>query len=242
MAQISASVGHGGVNRKADVLTVQTLINLNIGQLVPLKMVQMGACGPDTIAAIRDFQRRVLKMANPDGRVDPNGKTLAKLSEAAPVAAVVVSGVEIAEPAKRVLVDILKAAGLTSAKVTSGVRTAADQARVMYENIASKGVDFNYKLYGVNGDKVVKVYADNPGKPKDAVIALMQAKIVELGPSKVSKHCSDTHYVFDVAPSSIKDHGKFVAAAEAHQAVSKLLKPPTDPAFHLEIPKTSPHL
>src|SRR5690242_6982359 len=37
MARISASVGEGGVNRRQDVVTVQTLLNLNIGHLTPLR-------------------------------------------------------------------------------------------------------------------------------------------------------------------------------------------------------------
>jgi hypothetical protein len=52
-------------------------------------------------------------------------------------------------------------------------------------------------------------------------------------------HMSDTHYTFDVAPSSIpkEKHAAFVAAVLANKAVSKLIQPPKDPAFHLEIPK-----
>jgi len=53
----------------------------------------------------------------------------------------------------------------------------------------------------------------------------------------VSKHCSDTHYVFDVAPSSIADKRAFVAAARSHEAVTRFLGPPLDPAYHIEIPR-----
>jgi hypothetical protein len=52
---------------------------------------------------------------------------------------------------------------------------------------------------------------------------------------------SDTHYTFDVAPSSIPaaKHAAFVAAVLGNKAVSKLIQPPRDPAFHIEIPKTA---
>jgi hypothetical protein len=42
--------------------------------------------------------------------------------------------------------------------------------------------------------------------------------------------------VFDVAPTSIHNQPSFVAAVTAHPSVSYFLKPPTDPAFHIEIP------
>ncbi|MEX2264963.1 MAG: hypothetical protein WD696_23615 [Bryobacteraceae bacterium] len=127
---------------------------------------------------------------------------------------------------------------------TSVSRTPADQARVMYENCVSKGVQFNKNMYAAAGDKVVDVYAGNKDKPRATVIQLMLAKILEIGPAKVSKHISDTHYTFDVAPSSIPTakHAAFLSAVKAHKAVSKVIPPPTDPAFHIELPKNSPHL
>lgn len=78
------SVGKGGVNRSTDVKTVQELLNDNIGRLTPLRpLTTDGRIGPATQGAIDEFQRRVVKMPFPDGRVDPGGKTLAKLNEAA---------------------------------------------------------------------------------------------------------------------------------------------------------------
>ena len=70
----------------------------------------------------------------------------------------------------------------------------------------------------------------------------MEAKINQLGPSTVSKHCSNSEYVFDVAPASITAKGAFVAAVLGHKAVSKLLQPPKDEAYHIQIPKASPHI
>jgi hypothetical protein len=151
----------------------------------------------------------------------------------------VLAGVPLADPAAKILKDILKVAGLAGATVTSAHRTPADQARVMYENCVSKGAAYNEALYCVAGDRVVEVFAANHGQPRDAVIQLMTEKIMELGPESVSMHMSDTHYTFDVAPSSIprEKHGAFVAAVLGNKAVSKLIQPPRDPAFHLEIPK-----
>jgi putative chitinase len=43
-----------------------------------------GRCGDTTIAAIRDFQSRVLAAFQPDGRVDPGGRTMSILREGLP--------------------------------------------------------------------------------------------------------------------------------------------------------------
>jgi hypothetical protein len=151
----------------------------------------------------------------------------------------ILQGIPLPDPAARILKDILKAAGLVAATVTSAHRTPADQARVMYENCVSKGAAYNEALYCVAGDRVVQVFEANQDRPRDQVIQLMTEKILEIGPEKVSMHMSDTHYTFDIAPSSIPlaRHAAFVAAVLGNKAVSKLIQPPRDPAFHLEIPK-----
>jgi hypothetical protein len=152
----------------------------------------------------------------------------------------VLQGVALPDPAAKILREILKVAGLTEATVTSAHRTPADQARVMYENCVSRGAAYNAALYCVAGDRVVEVFEANHDQPRATVIQLMTEKILEIGPEKVSMHMSDKHYTFDVAPSSIPaaKHAAFVAAVLGNKAVSKLIQPPRDPAFHLEIPKT----
>lgn len=77
---ITRSVGRGGVNGFHDVKTIQILLNLNIYQLSPLApLKESGVCDPSTITAIEQFQRKVRNTARPDGKVDPNGGTLAAL-------------------------------------------------------------------------------------------------------------------------------------------------------------------
>ena len=240
MASIGASVGSGGRNRPEDVRTVQRLLNLNLARLAPRSPLEVnGQCTPATIVAITEFQRKVMGLAHPDGRVDPSGGTLAKLSEAEPPATITLTGLPLPAPAAAVLKEILAAAGLSTAKVTSVTRTPAEQARVMCENCEANGVAANLKLYGPAGDRVVQVFADNASQPRDAVIALMLAMINEVGPTNVSMHISETHHVFDVAPSSIPlaSRPAFVKAITAHRAVSRLIAPPVDPAYHIEIPK-----
>lgn len=245
MATISASVGKGGINRSGDVKTVQGLLNQNIGKLVPfLPLPTSGICDQATVRLIEEFQRRAMSIPFPDGRVDPNGRTLKALGESTPVGQITVIGKVLPAPALKVLKEVLKSAGISSAHVTSVSRTPAEQARVMYDNCLSKGVAFNKEMYAAAGEKVVDVFADNKAKPRDTVIALMLAKINEIGPGKVSKHISDTHFTFDVDPNSMPAGKRkaFLEALNAHKAVSKVIPPPIDPAFHIEIPKNSPNL
>jgi peptidoglycan hydrolase-like protein with peptidoglycan-binding domain len=84
MAIIQASVGRGGVNRPEDVRMVQELLNKHTRP--PMQLLEVdGMAGPKTIAAIEAFQRHNLSMIHPDGRVDPDGRTLIALSSNASV-------------------------------------------------------------------------------------------------------------------------------------------------------------
>ena len=79
---ITASVGLGGVNRKDDSMSVQDLLNKvppDQGGPAPLLAVD-GLPWQKTIAAIKNFQRVQVGVNQPDGRVDPNGPTLAALN------------------------------------------------------------------------------------------------------------------------------------------------------------------
>lgn len=86
MSTISSSVGRGGVNRPEDVRTIQRLLNQYIQP--PQSPLEVdGAIGAKTITAIERFQKDVVKLAQPDGRVDPGGRTFAALAAAAPAPA-----------------------------------------------------------------------------------------------------------------------------------------------------------
>lgn len=75
---ISASVGHGGRNVPDDVRQVQSLL-VEAGAAPPLTVD--GLCGEQTVRAIRWFQEHVVRMASPDGRIDPAGPTWTALSQ-----------------------------------------------------------------------------------------------------------------------------------------------------------------
>ena len=146
------------------------------------------------------------------------------------------SGVIVSTSAVNVLKDILRAAGLTSATITSGRRTSDDQTRIMYDNLQSLGVANQKALYGPNGDVVIDVYAAQKlaGASEATIKAAMKQKIEELGCSNVSNHCSASD-VFDIAPSSISNGNAFRSAVQNSSTVRKYIFPPTDPAYHIEL-------
>lgn len=147
----------------------------------------------------------------------------------------------VSDHSRQVLRDIMKAAKLDSVTITSTARTPHRQALAMFENIESNGVASQKALYGPNGDKVIDVYVAEhaAGKSQAEIITAMEAKINELGPGNVSRHLADpsTMNVIDIAPSQIADKPAFEAAVAEDSRVSKFLKPPNDPAYHLEIPQ-----
>ena len=76
MATITQPVGKGVANRNhGDVFLVQQLLNKHRPATLP-PIAEDGVVGSATIGAIEEFQRRVVKMNWPDGRVDPAGATI----------------------------------------------------------------------------------------------------------------------------------------------------------------------
>lgn len=144
---------------------------------------------------------------------------------------------------KKVLGDILSKAGIVQVTITSTARTAHDQARIMYENIERHGVIHQKKLYGPSGDMIIDEYSvlKSSGKSSLDIINGMQIKITKIGPGNVSKHAADPNKinVVDIAPSSINMalKNKFEAEVNKDNRVSKFLTPPSDPAYHIEIPQ-----
>ena len=75
---LSAPVGKGrrAANRPADVRTVQHLFNILDDRA---RLPENGRSDPALVNRIDRFQREVLRYPHPDGRVDPEGKTLRML-------------------------------------------------------------------------------------------------------------------------------------------------------------------
>jgi len=71
---IFSSVGRLGTNLFGDVTIVQELINLN-APVSRRPLAVDGLCGPATISAIEEVQRRHLLVARPSGTVEPDDPT-----------------------------------------------------------------------------------------------------------------------------------------------------------------------
>lgn len=76
MYRITGSVGQGGRNTYDDVLLVQKMLNKNMHLLSGVTAVQeSGVVDQGTLDGIAAFQRQIMHVSSPDGRVDPNGRT-----------------------------------------------------------------------------------------------------------------------------------------------------------------------
>jgi hypothetical protein len=162
------------------------------------------------------------------------------------------AGVKPMAPAAQAALDhVLEKCDITGALVTSTVRTPDDQARIMYENFESwhalpngpdKDAKNPRKLYKpAFGGLIIDVYESQKamGATAEAVKHAMVQKIIEVGPEKISAHCTadPKKSVFDVAPSSIPDDRMkmFVNQVAVMPRLIKFLRPPADPAFHIEL-------
>jgi hypothetical protein len=80
MWRIGSSVGDKGSNNSDDVKLVQALLNVYFRNSNQNKTIKIsGAPDKETIQAINQFQKDVVKLDKPDGRVDPGGKTFNSL-------------------------------------------------------------------------------------------------------------------------------------------------------------------
>ncbi len=81
---LTRSVGKNGINLPADVEYVQTLINDNLHLLTGINKLTVNKQADEvTVKAIEEYQKKVMKIVSPDGRVDPGGRTLLNLKKTA---------------------------------------------------------------------------------------------------------------------------------------------------------------
>lgn len=79
---INQSVGNTGVNQYRDVQVVQSQLNAQMPRAMT-RLVVDGKAGAVTVATIRNFQKSVVGLRQPDGRIDPGGKSLLALNDPA---------------------------------------------------------------------------------------------------------------------------------------------------------------
>ncbi len=152
----------------------------------------------------------------------------------------------VSDKSREVLRDIMRESGVASCVITCTSRTPAAQALAMYRNLLNDGVARQKQLYRPAGDLVIDefVRVRDLGGDMLTILAAMEARILEIGPGRVSLHCADPALlnVIDIAPSSISRPAEFLArglSAVDRGVVKRLLSPlDHDPAFHLEIPQS----
>lgn len=217
--KIYKAVGKNSANEYADVKVVQACLNAHVkfgrGGLTAVK--EDGRCGPKTIEAIGLFQKHFVGMQNPDGRVDPDGKTIRYLtmytnesqkgvSKSVVVAPAIIYGLDsfnvsyasnikknrqlVSAYSINVIKMALKEAGMSHAVITSTLRTPEDQAAIMLKN-AQINLASQKKMYATAGRKVLEVYEKNITKTDSEIIELMAKKIQGFMDENVSvsNHC-----------------------------------------------------
>jgi len=157
---ISGAVGKGPSvpNRSSDVMAVKALLNSYSDQKLrrcdPSQHLPVDSfVTPLLISRIEDFQRKVVGLQRPDGRVDPGGRTLRALNEqhwrsqmgtSVPPGYTYFShpdaqrvtlsygprAVKLVPNAEYLLKSILASCNILSATLTSTLRTYHDQARI----------------------------------------------------------------------------------------------------------------
>lgn len=129
--------------------------------------------------------------------------------------------------------DGLRAAGQPSATISSTARTAADQARAMFNNLVNpahtlaQNIASQHALYAAPGDAVINVFAQQTqgmtlaqvNANAAAIQAAMVAEINHQGPQNVSRHCADPTVVnvIDIGSGVFNTHNGplFVASVSA---------------------------
>lgn len=134
-----------------------------------------------------------------------------------------------------IVMDAMRAAGQSTAQISSTVRGAADQARAMFNNLTATAniqanIDTQLGIYGAAGDAVINVFAGRArGLIRDQIVAQrasiqadMLAEINRQGCRNVTRHCDDPALISVIDMPS----GLFVANGTLFtNAVTRRLNP-----------------
>jgi hypothetical protein len=259
---IRGAVGEGGGNFE-DTVVVQRLLKKageNLGNFGPNKDGIDGDCGNTTIKAIKSFQSK--KGLEQNGLVMPGNNTwLALIGQPytqeiggnnnqqdnpqnggtglKPDNVKFTEKAALPSKAKAILAEIFAKAGEDSPMIVSTLRSAEEQASIMYLNLESAGVKLNRKMYKdkAAAGQVIDAYeaAKNAGKAQPDIIGAMLAALQNVGADKISGHCNASNPAIDVHPSSIKNKAQFEAVLKADPRVAKVVCPPKDTTYHIEL-------
>ena len=144
-----------------------------------------------------------------------------------------------------IIKDGLRAAGAPVGTITSTLRTPADQARAMFQNLINTGAAAQFALYGPAGDAVIQVYVDQTRGMTTAQVranaaAIQQAMVNEInaqGPERVSNHCGDpaVRSVVDLSYNSFTGGNRGLFRTAVSGRVTRIIDEPRNNCFHLEL-------
>ena len=105
----------------------------------------------------------------------------------------------------------------------------------MCDNIERHGVSSQKNLYRQPGREVISVYEEmtEQKKSRGEIILAMERKIKYLGPTNVSKHCSDRNNVVDVSVAYLDNGDDFLR--EIRMKASKVIdERGSNGCYHIE--------
>jgi putative chitinase len=140
---VNKSVGEHCANHRDDVKIVQIMLNLNLYQLIPLAPLPMdGRFSKNLQNAVLEFQRRVMKAAKPDGRVEPDSQTMKMLRAGVPSAmsATKMQGIFLHAP-QAVITKFYP--GLTAAMASIAINTPLRMAHFLSQ-VGHESMDLHY--------------------------------------------------------------------------------------------------
>lgn len=139
--------------------------------------------------------------------------------------------------ADQILRQVLAKAGELQATVTSTLRSAQEQASIMYNNIIRDGAAKNRNAYKNPGlaSQVVDAFeqAKSQGKSDADIQKAVLEAVNKVGADKLSGHCNASNPAVDIHPASLKNRGLFESILRADSRLS-VVCPPQDPFYHIE--------
>lgn len=240
------------------IKAVQQLL-INAGQSVGKKGVD-GDCGGSTVTALQNIQREI--GVEPTGFVEFDDATWNYLKgKSQPLIDKALASVNAQKTetnlkpenvkfqlkgtatalnatADAILRDILAKANEANPVIVNTLRTAEQQASIMYMNIKAYGAEFNRKKYKNPklASQVVDAYetALAAGKNEQDIIGAMLTVINQVGAANLSDHCNASNPAIDIHPSSVKNKAIFEKIIKADSRVT-VICPPADTTYHIVV-------
>jgi hypothetical protein len=152
---------------------------------------------------------------------------------------------KISSASLNIIRKIAKASNNPKVYITSTIRSAREQAEIMYNQTSKYGVNRQYKLYGSSGDRIIDVYVEenNKGSDRNITIGKMEQKIIDIGAFNISHHAGNHNKinVFDVSAKRLNNPSAFWKEAKKLEGtdIYKLINESDRFCYHFEIKQQS---